>query len=188
MHVRHIKLFGNSSINADGLGFDGGAFGYPPSRGSGVSGGNVGPTGGSGGGHGGSGGLSINDIHYMETIPGFNASRSVYGDPFKPRHYGSGGGASFASSGRGGSGGGLIILRMDGDLFIDAGSSLSADGEAVFEGGGAGAGGSIWILDTAHIALGHDFMGPIIHGHVIGYGRISARGGRTCPEMVARRT
>ena len=161
MDVRDIKLFDNSSINADGLGFDGGVFGYPPSRGSGASGGNTGSTGGSGGGYGGSGGPGIDDIYYMDTIPGYNGSSSglpVYGDPFAPRQYGSGGGASIAPSGRGGSGGGLIILRMDGELFIDAGSSLSADGEGVYGGGGAGAGGSIWILDTAHAALGHDFM------------------------------
>jgi len=160
--VRDIKIFDNSSINADGLGFDGGVsvFGFPPTRGSGASGGDIGSTGGSGGGYGGSGGPGINEIYYMDTIPGYNGSSRlpVYGNPFAPCKYGSGGGASIAPSGRGGSGGGLIVLRMDGDLFIDAGSSLSSDGDGVYGGGGAGAGGSIWILDTAYTAFGHDFM------------------------------
>ncbi|KAJ1434641.1 hypothetical protein B484DRAFT_285126, partial [Ochromonadaceae sp. CCMP2298] len=185
-----ISLTGNSTFSADGLGLFGGMWGIPPTPGSGLGAGGVEETGGDGGGHGGYGGLGINSLYRLKNADQYLGSGTqvtlvaiddaflngtTYGNLFTPVNYGSGGGASSAPQAYGGRGGGVIKLNLEWDITIDSTSSISADGQGVYGGGGGGAGGSIWILDTNNDPID-------IHGHVVGGGRFSARGGRTCIE------
>eukprot|EP01034_Spumella_vulgaris_P037074 gene37074-45736_t len=140
----------------------------------GVGGGESGLIGGSGGGYGGVGQHGINALHRLINSDQYLSLKnndillndvnftstarnsSVYGDAFKPVEYGSGGGGTTTHNGVGGRGGGVIILYVQNDISLDHNSSISADGESVYQGGGGGSGGT-------------------------GTGRISATGGLTCP-------
>jgi hypothetical protein len=53
---------------------------------------------------------------------------------------------------------------------------ISADGESVFGGGGAGSGGSVWLRYTSSVErAGNEYRAPLT-----GEGLVSARGGETC--------
>jgi hypothetical protein len=88
----------------------------------------------SGGGHGGYGGNSSNN---------YAAGGTVYDSMTAPSNAGSGGG-TFESMSLGGSGGGMIMLAVNGTLEMDG--TISANGEnGSWEAGGGGSGGSIWL-------------------------------------------
>jgi len=90
---------------------------------------------------------------------------ATYGDPLHPLTAGSGGGASPSPYGRGGRGGGAVLITVSGTLSIDGSSRISSDGESVYGGGGGGSGGSVYIIS---------------HSGVFGEGSIHANGGSTC--------
>ena len=105
---------------------------------------------GSGGGYGGTGGASASGT------PG----GSTYGSASQPVDLGSRGGLNPAYSGFC-QGGGSVLLRVTGTLTVNG--EISANGNsALFEGGGGGAGGSIWL--TAR--------------QIDGFGLITANGGQ----------
>eukprot|EP01038_Epipyxis_sp_PR26KG_P006691 gene6691-9175_t len=187
-----LTLQSNSTISADGLGYYGGYYSGPnsnvlPTKGSGPGGGYFGDTGADGGCHGGIGGMGINAYYsYVSRDQYQGLTQDVssidngtsnyvnvsYGNMFAPKEYGSGGGASSQLHSVGGRGGGVIVLYIKYDIMIDGSSSISADGESVYEkGGGGGAGGSIWIREVG------------TGSHVYGSGMISAVGGKTCYDV-----
>lgn len=156
--VGTITLSGNAIINADGLGYLGGQGndqdGYGPGGGghghADIT--EVYANGGSYGGQGGEGGNA-------------GSASSNYGDKNYPIDFGSGGGHAYNTKGAGnasqpgGNGGGRIFLEA-GELNINLGSRISADGtkggwinhctgfivkKCKYAGGGGGSGGSIII-------------------------------------------
>eukprot|EP01041_Mallomonas_annulata_P005234 gene5233-10478_t len=172
-----ISLSHGSRITTDGMGYEGAGVGNSIGIGSGR--GSNGVTGGSGGGYGGTGMSGVNGVYYemkLDEILGtsleamqLNGVGSMlgggrYGHAYYPSDAGSGGGSTGGPYGRGGNGGGIIRLIVSGDIYLDASSSVTADGESVYGGGGGGSGGSIFISAD----------------HIIGKGSIHANGGKTC--------
>jgi len=133
----NITVNANASIDADGLGYNGGATqadGEGPAGGYGVFGGSN--AAGSGGAHGGDGGDEQAGA----------AGGTAYCDISDPATIGAGGGGTHFAGGNGGDGGGSIILNASGDIDI-TGATITADGtdgvEATGRSGGGGAGGGI---------------------------------------------
>ena len=178
LNASSIDLSHGSAITSDAMG--------PLGRGpggiaSGIGRGSAGDTGGSGGGHGGRGMSGVNALYEENVASEWMSSSGVdidlsggltstsggvsYGDPFHPLTVGSGGGASPSPYGRGGRGGGAVLVTVSGALSIDSSSRVSSDGESVYGGGGGGSGGSVYI---------------IARGGVTGTGSIHANGGSTC--------
>ena len=168
----------NSSIMSDNMGYLGSLPGMTAVRGSGPSGGLNAAAGANGGGHAGIGLNGISAVYlslaedeqagYFGTkVPAIgNYTSLIYGNLTAPSTAGSGGGAVGGNPlGRGGNGGGVVQIKAR-YIYIDATSSISADGESVYGGGGGGAGGSIW-LSGASLKIG-------------GSGSIHANGGLTC--------
>jgi hypothetical protein len=151
-----LNVTGNATIQAgggitaDGAGYEGGT---GPGAGRNDS---YTLTGGGGGygGYGAAGGA------YGALGGGTTASGGIpYGSVLAPRDLGSGGGGYY-TRGVGGSGGGAVRLSVSGLLLLDG--RISAEGNsAIGEGGGGGAGGSVWV--TA--------------GTLAGAGTISVNGG-----------
>ena len=196
--VKNIILRDNGTLSVSGFGPYGGSTGGNLTAGNGIGGGYFGLAGGDGGGHGGWGGLGLSNYLSLEgadqilglsgeTISVYDnflnrsANGSVYGDALIPITFGSGGGGSLDVNGRGGRGGGVMVLHVQDDVMLDASSEISADGESTFHGGGGGSGGSIWIRHTRTNIVETATPSIIYHGHIIGYGKISAQGGSTCP-------
>ncbi|RYH18582.1 hypothetical protein EON65_27070, partial [archaeon] len=197
-----VSIQSNSSISSDGLGYYGGRGGEDASEGDGPGAGQYGFVGGDGGGHGGYGapgldrhqriidadqylGLSNVQANLQDSqlnLPPVNGS--VYGSYLAPIEMGSGGGGTIEAQGRGGRGGGSIVMYVAGDLYIDATSSISSSGESTYNGGGGGAGGSIWIRHTMGSQVQNSTQDVLYTGHVYGTGAIKATGGRTCPTYV----
>ena len=168
----------NSSIMSDNLGYSGALPGLSATRGFGPGGGLNSAAGANGGGHAGTGldGISAvylslaedNQAGYVgaKVAATWNFSFAPYGNLTAPGTSGSGGGAVGNSPlGRGGIGGGVIQMKAR-YIYVDATSSISADGESVYGGGGGGAGGSIWLSGNAL--------------RVEGAGSIHTNGGLTC--------
>ena len=181
IYATSIVLEYGSMISADALGFAGGTEGLNSStfQGYGPGGGAYGATCGSGGGHGGYGSPGINGYYYekMEELtvsslykesvvfqpltPHFTEGESSglgggsYGSILSPLTAGSGGGST--TNTRGGNGGGVIRINTENLLSMDSLSRVSSNGESRYDGGGAGAGGSI-----------------NIHSTVTGYGTVEA--------------
>jgi hypothetical protein len=187
IRANSLSIEDSSSINADRSGYFGGAVvNSKPTDGYGPGKGGAEEVGGNGGAYGGDGGmgitalsrLSLYDYSYRNTgnsastidlsfLLSTNQLGYSYGDFRYPLWSGSGGGAipGMSSRSRGGRGGGIVVLKIN-DINIDADCRISADGESLFDGGGAGAGGSIYLTHST--------------GLVTGSGRISTVGGSTC--------
>jgi hypothetical protein len=197
LFVQNLILQNNATLSTTALGPFGGTCGDNSFSGQGLGGGYVGLVGGDGGGHGGDGGLGLSNrllLDQSNTILGFNDDQislqdqylnqstngSSYGNRMVPVTFGSGGGGSSELYGCGGRGGGVVILHVQDDVMIDANSELSADGQSLTGGGGGGSGGSIWIRHSRGSVV--DVPSPSInyHGHILGSGKISAQGGKTC--------
>ena len=116
------NILSGGSITAGGRGFGGGK---GPGAGSSDTSGSYG---GGGGGYGGKG------------TNAYNPGGGVYGSQTLPVDFGSGGGAGYANSYGGGSGGGAIRLTVNGTLQVDGDLSVNGGG-ANFA--GAGSGGSL---------------------------------------------
>jgi len=156
------------SIDAVGLGFEGGLQGSNTSLDGLTLPGLDGSTGGAGGSHGGRG----------EGIGDGVLSGSPYGSVRSPNLPGSGGSAS-VSGGPGGAGGGVIRLVVGGRLVVDG--DLNASG-AQGAGGAAGAGGSVFVQSARIggsgrvLALGGDPGATVGENGSAGGGRISILG------------
>lgn len=145
-----LTVEAGARISANGLGFpsaQGPGAGYAITAGSPFDSGG----GGGGGGYGGLGGRSDN----FHTFSG-----AVYGSLFQPLELGSGGGGI----GKGGSGGGRLkisagVLRLDGTITADGGTSVPG----TFTTGGGGSGGAI-LINAVNIE---------------GSGSVSVRGGNS---------
>lgn len=167
----NLSIPSTSAITGDALGYAGGYStsvynGKGDGKGLGVSNHNYGNVTGSGGGHGGKGGNG-----------GAGAGGSTYDDIGKPMKLGSGGG--FGNSynnpdGTGGSGGSAIKLHIGGTATIEG--SLSADGKDATAIGGAGAGGSIYLIANTLSGAG-TISATGGAGVVTGYGTGGAGGG-----------
>ena len=130
----NLTIDTGGQINVDGRGFSGAYQGGNLSY-TGITYGNTTKNGSSnvsGGSHGGTGGSDIN---------GF--SGVSYGSVQNPIYPGAGGGA-VDSNHKGGNGGGVIILKVDGDVKIDGSVSANGNNAGINKGGG-GAGGTIQI-------------------------------------------
>eukprot|EP01033_Poteriospumella_lacustris_P020463 gene20463-14999_t len=196
-----VTLQRNSSITATACGPYGGAGGYDATSGYGYGSGKMNEIGGDGGGFGGHGGQGLMSL-YRQITEDFNLdgsggevylndsslgsfgsrNSSKYGDYLLPIQMGSGGGGDQQHFGRGGRGGGVVMLYVHGHIYMDSGSEISADGESVYGGGGGGSGGSVWIrhVDGTRVITANPTV--IYRGDVVGSGRISADGGKTCPQ------
>jgi hypothetical protein len=124
-----LTLLSGGRISVDGQGY-----GKESGPGAGADSGSY----GGGGGHGGAGGNGSGT--------GANGGGS-YGSVSQPIDFGSGGGSANGGSwGVGRTGGGAAKLDIGGELFVDLGCSVSADGRGAGNSyAGGGAGGSLWI-------------------------------------------
>jgi hypothetical protein len=142
--ISSLNIVQGGTITADGRGYLGGE-NREPGTGPGAGGGSWGTNGGGGGGHGGSGGNGGGNVYL---------GGGKYGVADSPDNPGSGGGGPGGSWSRcGGNGGGVIKLTVSGSATIDGIVSANGlNGEATYEAGGGGAGGSVWLdvgtLDT----------------------------------------
>lgn len=174
-----------SKIDANFKGYAGAASGGE--NGLGPGGGGRGEFGASGGGHGGQGlpgttairyesmarfkvgafpGQNLEDVMSSGSLIDKSTGGASYGSIQFPITPGSGGGSALGPYGQGGSGGGVIIMKVAGDVSMSADSIISANGENQYKGGGGGAGGSINIGCT----------------RLLGNGVITTNGGCTCPD------
>lgn len=184
VNANQIVLSFNSSINTDAQGYMGGYPGSAVPSGQGPGNGSMGSNGGNGGSHGGLGlhGLdALNEYLHLDqplgassqsletTINGSIYTTGIAYDTIAaPSLSGSGGGQLMDSPyGRGGNGGGILVIKAQ-SIVMDTSSRISADGESVYEGGGGGAGGSIWIQGN---------------GTLLGPGNIHANGGTSCMDQ-----
>ncbi|KAL8620480.1 hypothetical protein ACOMHN_056872 [Nucella lapillus] len=143
LDVRNLSIDDGGSLHADGLGYSPLTPSSPRTN-AGLGGSSAG--GSSGGGHGGSSGFGA----------GTRLTGIPYGDFFDPRHLGSAGGGGTA----GGNGGGLLLIRVNGTLWLDG--EIRADGaHAVRSFGGGGSGGTVHLKVT----------------RIKGFGNITANGG-----------
>jgi hypothetical protein len=94
-----------------------------------------------------------------------NNNGTSYGDFTSPKAFGSGGGAVVNTVASGGRGGGVVYLDIAGEISLSEDSSIAANGEDTYAGGGGGAGGAIWIDGGTGVT---------------GYGVIEAVGGAIC--------
>lgn len=126
-----LIVLGNMTVAADGL-IDVNGRGYQQGDGPGTT--QIGLSGGSGGaGHGGKGGAGSNATAW----PGGRK----YDVNVAPIDLGSG--AGDPRTGEGGAGGGIVRLRVTGDLTVNG--TISANGANGTLGGGGGSGGSIYL-------------------------------------------
>jgi hypothetical protein len=202
INSEEIYVQQNSVISASGLGFEGGKASRKdsPIDGRGKGFGAKGSLGGDGGSYGGSGAKGITnlynqinadqhldlnntDINLVMSNPLYP---TTYGDPYSPFELGSGGGACYKNElCFGGHGGGVVYIHAGDNVYVDATSSITADGEDTYLGGGGGSGGSIWIrhrpFGTAVVELPSPKI--VYNGHIIGGGSITANGGTTCSTI-----
>ncbi len=168
----YISSYG--SVDAVGLGFEGGLQGGNATTAGLTVGGETGSTDGAGGSHGGWG-------------RGASAG-GTYGSVLSPTLPGAGGSAS-AAGGAGGPGGGVIHLVVGGRLIVDG--EMNASG-VLGNGGAGGAGGSIRVEASsiggsgAVLANGGDPGGLVGRGGSAGGGRISIVGSREDVSPVIR--
>jgi hypothetical protein len=174
-----------SRIDANFKGYSGGASGGENGRGPG--GGGRGEFGASGGGHGGQGlpgatalrfesmarskvgafpGRNLDDAMSSGSLMDKSIGGKAYGSIEYPDTPGSGGGSALGPYGQGGSGGGVIHLKLTGDISMSADAVISSNGENQLSGGGGGAGGSI----------------NIGCARLLGSGIVTASGGCSCPD------
>ncbi|GAB4146262.1 MAG: hypothetical protein OHK0017_06560 [Patescibacteria group bacterium] len=156
----NMSIDSTSSINASGLGFQGGQTNSQAGFGTG-GGGSACRSGG--GAYGGTGGNTAYDL---------NGSLTMYGSTTQPTDLGSGSG--FASCGTvGANGGGAIKLVVNGTLTVNG--SIKADGapgSSSYIGGGSG--GSVWV--DANTLVGNGTISA--NGGASGYQGGSGGGGR----------
>jgi hypothetical protein len=130
--LQDMYIDSNSEINLSEFGYLGSstaANGFGPGGGGGSTGFS---TGGSGGSYGGKGGDGLATV-----------ALNIYGSIIEPNQLGSGGGRGRDSNGV--SGGGAIKLEIGNELKLNG--SIRANGTSVgVTRGGAGSGGSIWII------------------------------------------
>ena len=147
LDVNTLSIDDGGSLHADGIGY---APNTPKTDVTNVGVGTSSSLGSSGGGHGGSSGRGA----------GTNTTGIPYGDFFEPDDVGSAGGGLDA----GGSGGGLLYIRVNGTMWLDG--EIRANGAAAagsFGGGGSGG--------TVHLII----------QHIKGFGNITANGGDQFP-------
>ncbi len=149
-----LYVASDAAIDVSGKGYRGAG---AREDGHGPGGGRYGIGASGGGAYGGDGGTGL------AGPSSFIDGGSAYGDPYGPMHPGSSGGGSYNGGVVSGSGGGLVVLRVDGGLTLDG--SIRANGETgqvdIWSPPGSGAGGGVWVwADT-----------------ITGQGNVQARGG-----------
>lgn len=136
LHLSALRIASGNRLTAEGEGFPGAA-------GPGAGGGD---SLGGGGGHGGAGGDGTR-----------GSGGGTYGDPDQPLDLGSGG-----ASDHGGTGGGLVLVCIEGNLELDGAIDANGESRSVLASSPGGSGGSVYVQAK---------------GALVGAGQFAARGG-----------